>query len=80
MFSNKIKNVDDFWKWMSGDFLDTLKLDSSFRNSSEKDMFKNEDLFLNEPTSILIGFPILRQIRLRKGLKFEIDLFSSFNK
>ena len=63
-----MKNIQELWSWISNDFLDSLKADESVYNSSIRYSYSNLNIWLDDASSILIGYPILRQLRLKKGL------------
>ena len=59
---NDVNNVNEFWKWLSFDFINTLK--SIDINNVQS--VSNNNYFLSDSTSVLIGYPIVRQIRIKK--------------
>jgi hypothetical protein len=60
--------VQDFWHWTSSNFLHTLKADQSMFNHSIRQTYRRFDTFLNDATSVLIGYPIMRQLRVKNGI------------
>ena len=65
----KVKNVKHFWKWVSNDFLSNLVEHETIFNASIRSTYLNFDHYLNDASSILIGYPIIRQLRIQKGTK-----------
>ena len=63
----QINNVQDFWKWISVDFVNTIKADKSFYNAAIRETYASFDAYLNDASSILVGYPILRQLRIKNG-------------
>ena len=64
----KVNNVQDFWHWSSNSFLSNLKANQSFYNHSIRETYRRFGIYLNDATSVLIGFPIMRQIRIKNGM------------
>ena len=63
----------NFWHWLSNEFM--LKLNAkSYYNGQD---FASINLYLNDMTSVLIGYPIMRQLRINKGklLKYLFLVF-----
>ena len=55
------------WKWISYDFLAVLKENNALYNATIRSTYSNFDAYLDDASSILVGYPILRQLRTRKG-------------
>ena len=66
-FNKKINNVDSLYEWITGEFSDLIKADTSVYNSSSRLMYTNINLYTSDASSILIGYPTLRQLRVKKG-------------
>jgi len=64
----KVNDVQDFWHWTSHTFLSSLKADQSMYNHSKRQTYRRFDIFLNDATSVLIGYPIMRQLRVKNGI------------
>ena len=60
----KVASVEDFWEWVSGDFLENLKAVSYYNG----DTFANINLYLDDVSSVLIGYPSLRQLRTKNSI------------
>ena len=63
---SKINNVQSFWKWIAHDFLSNLREVKTSANSETPGA--NFDLYLNNTASILVGYPMLRQLRVKNGI------------
>ena len=72
LFFLKINTIQEFWQWISRDFLESLKSNETFYNASIRSTYSSFDVYLNDAASILIGYPIIRQLRIKKG-KIEIN-------
>ena len=57
----KLNNVQDFFSWISKDFLKNSQADKLLSNITM-------DSYLNDASSIVIGYPILRQLRIKNGI------------
>lgn len=55
---------------MSGDFLSYLSHDDSLYNASIRKSYSNFDSFISDASSILVGPPIIRQLRIKNGNYF----------
>jgi len=66
----KVNNVLDFWSWILDDFLPNMKVDQELYNSSIRKTYTTMDSYLNDTSSILIGYPILRQLRTANSIAF----------
>ena len=60
-------NVQDLWSWLANDVIDKLNVNKTLYNASLRTTYANFDSYANDATSILIGYPILRQLRVEKG-------------
>ncbi len=65
-----VKSVQDLYAWLSNDFLSTLIADQSEYNSSIRSTYANFDYFLNDAASFVVGYPIVRQLRIKKSKLF----------
>ena len=63
----KISRIQDLYAWLSGDFLSNLIEDSSLFNSTIRSSYANLSYFINDATSIVVGYPIIRQLRIMKS-------------
>ena len=70
--------MQDLWKWVSFDFWEKLKANKSVYNASIRETYSTFESYVDDASSILIGYPILRQLRVKKGVIFII--ISSFLK
>ena len=61
--STQIKNINELWSWLKSDFINNFQ-SQQFYNGQSLD---NSNLFLSDYTSILIGYPTIRQIRVKNG-------------
>ena len=61
--STQIKNPNELWSWLKSDFINNFQT-QQFYNGQRLD---NSNLFLSDYTSILIGYPTIRQIRVKNG-------------
>ena len=61
--STQIKNINELWSWLKSDFINNFQ-SQQFYNGQRLD---NSNLFLSDYTSILIGYPTIRQIRVKNG-------------
>ena len=64
--------MQDLWKWVSSDFLSIIKPKSSNFNASIRDTYANFDAYINDTASVLVGYPIMRQLRIRKGIQCSV--------
>jgi hypothetical protein len=62
-----VKSVQDLYAWLSNDFLSTLIADQSEYNSSIRSTYANFDYFLNDAASFVVGYPLVRQLRIKKS-------------
>jgi hypothetical protein len=62
-----IKSMNDLYTWLSEDFLTNLKADESIYNSSVRPTYSNIGSYLMDASSYLLGYPILRQLRIRNS-------------
>jgi hypothetical protein len=67
----KITTVENFWDWISNGFIKKFNAKSYYNGQN----YSNINLFLNDHSSILIGYPTIRQLRIQKGIEFEILYF-----
>jgi hypothetical protein len=67
----KVNNVQDFWSWILEDFLPNMKVDQELYNSSIRKTYTTMDSYLNDTSSILIGYPILRQLRTANSISLS---------
>ena len=66
-FFTKVNNVESFWTWVSNDFLSYLSHDDSVFDSSIRETYSNFDYYISDASSILVGYPIIRQLRINNG-------------
>jgi hypothetical protein len=66
-FFTKVNNVESFWTWVSNDFLSYLSHDDSLFDSSLRETYSNFDYYISDASSILVGYPIIRQLRINNG-------------
>ena len=66
--------VQDLYTWLSEDFLSNLIVDSSEYNSTIRSTYSNFTYFLNDAASMVIGYPILRQLRTLKSMIKQFHL------
>ena len=59
-------NVDKFWLWLSNDFLESFNAINT--NVYRSKVVSDCGLFLNDAASVLVGFPILRQLRKKPSI------------
>ena len=59
-----VTNINGLWDWLVNEFLVNLKVDVSEYDVS---MRESLDSYTSDLSSILIGFPILRQLRVKKS-------------
>jgi hypothetical protein len=62
-----VKSVQDLYNWLSNDFLTTLIADPSEFNSSIVSTYANFSYYLSDASSFVVGYPILRQLRIMKS-------------
>jgi hypothetical protein len=67
----KITTVENFWDWISNGFIKKFNAKSYYNGQN----YSNINLFLNDHSSMLIGYPTIRQLRIQKGIEFEILYF-----
>ena len=58
-----IKNTNELWSWLKFDFINNFQT-KQFYNLQR---LENSNLFLSDYTSMLIGYPTIRQIRVKNG-------------
>ena len=63
-----VKSVQDLYNWLSNDFLTTLMADASEFNSSIRSTYANFSFYLSDASSFVVGYPILRQLRIMKSI------------
>ena len=69
----KIKNVDDFWSWSTNTLANGLRANNWYNGRQPYEMAG----YLNDYSSRMMGYAILRQIRINNGkfnLKFGLRL------
>ena len=65
-----MNDVNDFWRWISNDYPVRLYANKTLYNSSLRETYSNFDSYVNDATTILIGHPILRQLRVENSNTF----------
>lgn len=73
----KIMNVDNFWQWISCDFLNSIKADQIPYNAFDQPINTSMNLLAHDSSSLLIGYPILRQLRVSKSIQTIKDIKNS---
>ena len=64
----QINNIDEeFWQWLNNKFLNNFKVNSSAFAYNSRPSYSNIDIYLNDASSILIGYPTIRQLRVKKS-------------
>ncbi len=80
--------MNSFWQWVRFNFLNNLNADKNVYNQTLRSTYSDFDVHLNDATSILIGYPIIRQLRIKNGngkLFFiliqqdKLEIMSDFN-
>ena len=56
-----IRTIDEYWSWLNGSFVSNLRAQRWYNN----DPPRNLSGYLNDKTVRLLGWPILRQLRVR---------------
>ena len=74
--SLQINNINELWSWLKSDFINNFQT-QKYYNSQKLD---NLNLYLSDYTSILIGFPTIRQIRVKNSNSYYLFMFFSKNK
>ena len=69
----QIKSPLEFWSWVSNDFITKFAKQSFYNGKS----FENMNLYMKDYASILIGYPILRQIRVKNSKYQQIAFLNS---
>ena len=64
----QVKNARSYWKWLRGQFVDGIYANEWYNG---KKATKQE--YVNNKKSILLGMPLLRQMRIKKGNEAEIS-------
>jgi hypothetical protein len=59
-----VTNINGLWDWLVNEFLVNLKVDVSEYDVSVRESL---DSYTSDLSSILIGFPIIRQLRVKKS-------------
>ena len=59
--------MNSFWQWVRFNFLNNLIADQNVYNQTIRSTYSEFDVYLNDATSILIGYPIIRQLRIKNG-------------
>jgi len=62
-----VSSVTELWKWISNDFLVNVKINTIKYNFSMRQSYTNIELFMSDMSSVVVGYPILRQLRVKKG-------------
>ena len=70
-------NVDNFWQWISCDFLNSIKADQIPYNAFDQPINTSMNLLAHDSSSLLIGYPILRQLRVSKSIQTIKDIKNS---
>ena len=58
-----MEKFEDFWHWVSYEFIDKVKA-TEFYNGAN---YSNIGTYINDTSSILIGYPTIRQIRIKNS-------------
>ena len=73
-----VSSVTSLWDWIANEFLFTCfysKVNTSVYNVSKRQTFTQSNLLSNDSSLVLIGYPILRQLRVRKGIILFLKFF-----
>lgn len=58
-----METVSDFWEWISDEFIIKFSPKGYYNGQT----YPNVNLFLNDHSSLFIGSPMIRQLRVKKG-------------
>ena len=61
--SLQINNISELWSWLKSDFINNFQTEKYYNGQKLDDL----NLYLSDYNSVLIGYPTIRQIRVKKS-------------
>jgi len=56
--------IDDYWKWLEDSFVSNIRAQSWYNGDPPRYLSG----FINDKTNRLIGWPVMRQLRIKSSL------------
>ncbi len=62
----KVNNINELWSWLKSDFLNNFQTQQYYNGFK----LENKNSYLSDYTSVLIGYPIIRQSRIKNSMNY----------